>query len=86
MDQQTSAKIKVFFRPDNVAVEAERGDNLLETARRAGVGILASCGGEGVCGTCKVVIKQGEVESQRNLQLATDEFDWQVFVWLVSAE
>ncbi|AKG54023.1 acetyl-CoA synthase corrinoid activation protein [Dehalogenimonas sp. WBC-2] len=75
MDQQPPVKFKVFFQPDNVAVEAGRGDNLLETARRAGVGILASCGGDGVCGTCRVIIKQGEVESPCSLHLSPGEFD-----------
>ena len=40
---------------------AAPGDNLLQVARDAGVYVAASCGGTGVCGTCKVLIKEGTV-------------------------
>ena len=62
-------KYKVVFKPDDVAVDAGDGDNLLELARKAGVTLTASCGGEGVCGTCKVVVEKGEVESPPGMQL-----------------
>ena len=60
-----SKKVKVHFEPDNIDITAKQGENLLETAIDAGVHINASCGGAGVCGTCKVLLKQGEVESTR---------------------
>ena len=66
-------KYKVVFKPDDVAVDAGDGDNLLELARKAGVALTASCGGEGVCGTCKVLIEKGDVESQPGMQLDPDE-------------
>ena len=66
-------RLKIRFDPDGVEVEANRDDNLLDVARRAGVGITASCGGDGVCGTCKVVIKRGEVEGPPAIQLCSEE-------------
>ncbi|MHB8909010.1 MAG: ASKHA domain-containing protein [Syntrophales bacterium] len=66
-------KYKVLFRPDDVTVEAGDGDNLLELARESGVAITAACGGDGVCGTCKVIIEQGEVDSLPGMQLAAEE-------------
>jgi uncharacterized 2Fe-2S/4Fe-4S cluster protein (DUF4445 family) len=66
-------KYKVSFQPDDVAVEAGDGDNLLELARESGVAITAACGGDGVCGTCKVIIEKGEVDSLPGMQLDADE-------------
>jgi uncharacterized 2Fe-2S/4Fe-4S cluster protein (DUF4445 family) len=67
-----SDKVKVRFEPDGITVEANRGDNLLDVARCAGVGIAASCGGDGVCGTCKVMIEHGEVEGPSAMQLCSE--------------
>ncbi|MEL7562111.1 ASKHA domain-containing protein [Dehalogenimonas sp. 4OHTPN] len=64
---------QVRFEPDGITVAADHGDNLLDVARRAGVGISASCGGDGVCGTCKVVIEQGEIETPPAAQLCNEE-------------
>lgn len=68
-------KRKVHFTPDNVDIIVEEGDNLLEAAIASGVHINASCGGAGVCGTCKVLIKQGQVESTRTEKISNQEYD-----------
>jgi len=47
---------------------------LLKAAMEAGVYIQASCGGEGVCGKCRVGIEKGEVESARGAQISEEEF------------
>ena len=52
----------VRFLPDEISVEAKAGENLLDVAARGGVFIPASCGGEGVCGKCKVKVVSGEVD------------------------
>jgi len=65
---------KVHFSPDNVDIVVEAGTNLLEAAIDAGVHINASCGGAGVCGTCKVLIEKGEVESTRTEKLSEEEY------------
>jgi len=51
----------VVFYPDGKCINAEIGANLLELARSAGVSIDSSCGGKGVCGKCRVLVKYGEV-------------------------
>ncbi|MFC1969298.1 ASKHA domain-containing protein [Chloroflexota bacterium] len=66
--------LKVHFEPDNTEVLIEPGANLLEAAIDAGVRITASCGGAGVCGTCKVVIKSGEVDSIRTDKVSDKEW------------
>ena len=41
----------------------------------AGVHINASCGGTGVCGTCKVKIESGTVESTRTEKISEEEYN-----------
>ena len=36
------------------AVEAHEGESLMVVLKRAGLGLLAVCGGKGACGTCRV--------------------------------
>jgi ferredoxin len=54
-------KCKIHFIPDNVDIKVDRGTILLDAAIAGGVHITASCGGSGVCGTCKVKIVSGDV-------------------------
>jgi len=75
MKDSTSKKRRVHFDPDNVDIIVEQGTNLLEAAVAAGVHINASCGGSGVCGTCKVLITGGEVESTRTEKLSVEEYE-----------
>ena len=66
-------KKTVTFLPDNITIEVEAGENLLAAAAQAGVFVQASCGGDGVCGKCKVKIEQGEVTASRAMQLKPDQ-------------
>ena len=54
-------KITVTFQPESTRTEAQSGDTLLEVASYAGIDISNLCGGQGVCGRCRVKIKQGRV-------------------------
>lgn len=65
---------KIHFDPDNVEITVEQGTNLLQAAIKAGVHISASCGGLGVCGTCKVKIESGNVKSLRTERIGEDEY------------
>jgi ferredoxin len=38
-------------------IEAYEGERLLVALKRAGLALLAACGGKGVCGTCKVALR-----------------------------
>lgn len=66
---------RVRFLPYDIEIYAGKGENLLEAAIAAGVYINASCGGQGVCGKCKVLIEKGEVENKRTEGLSREEFD-----------
>lgn len=61
---------KVTFQPQNRTVAARKGDSLIRAAMEAGVHINASCGGEGVCGKCRVVVETGEVDGGVSERLA----------------
>ncbi|MFA5410639.1 MAG: ASKHA domain-containing protein [Candidatus Omnitrophota bacterium] len=66
-------KFKVTFYPDNKTIEVEKGKTILTAAISAGVYINSSCGGDGVCGRCKVILKKGEVISQPTGRLSLEE-------------
>ncbi|MBI4302712.1 MAG: DUF4445 domain-containing protein, partial [Chloroflexi bacterium] len=69
-----SKKRRVHFEPNNVDIVVEQGANLLEAAIEAGVRLTASCGGAGTCGTCKVLIEEGEVDSTRTSRVSDEEY------------
>ena len=66
---------RVTFKPYDLTVEVPEGENLLRAAVQAGVHINASCGGEGVCGKCRVLLESGELESSRSGLLSDEEWD-----------
>ena len=74
MGNPAKVKRKVHFSPGNVDIVVEQGTNLLEAAINAGVHINASCGGAGTCGTCKVLIEKGKVETTRTEKLSEEEY------------
>jgi len=66
---------KVTFNPYGLTVEVQEGENLLRAALAAGVHINASCGGEGVCGKCRILLESGEMDSLRGGLMSDDEWD-----------
>jgi uncharacterized 2Fe-2S/4Fe-4S cluster protein (DUF4445 family) len=53
---------KVKFLPHETEIAVPDGKTIIHAAMEAGVHINASCGGEGICGKCRVMIEQGTVE------------------------
>jgi uncharacterized 2Fe-2S/4Fe-4S cluster protein (DUF4445 family) len=66
-------KFKVTFYPDNKTVEVEKGKTILSAAISAGVYINSSCGGDGVCGRCKVILKKGQVFTHHTGRVSLEE-------------
>ncbi|RKY31014.1 MAG: ferredoxin [Candidatus Omnitrophota bacterium] len=66
-------KFKITFYPDNKTIEVEKGKTILSAAISAGVYINSSCGGDGVCGRCKVIVKRGQVVSQPSGRIKPEE-------------
>jgi len=67
------ASFRIRFQPDGHETAVEEGTTLLEAARRTGVYVGAICGGEGVCGKCRVIVREGEVEGESTEFLTRDE-------------
>ncbi len=68
-------RFKVTFLPYDTAVEVSAGESIIRAAMEAGVHINASCGGDGVCGKCRVMIEQGEVQGGISEHLSTEDRD-----------
>lgn len=51
----------VDLQPVGRRVVVDAGTNLLDAAQKAGVELVASCGGVGICGTCRVRVAHGKV-------------------------
>lgn len=51
---------RVRFLPDEVTVETRPGETLLDAARRSGLPMVAACGGEAACTTCRVLVVEGD--------------------------
>jgi len=63
----------VKFLPDRKEIKISKGANLLACAIRAGVHLHSSCGGDGVCGRCKVIIKEGDYKTEPSGRLTKKE-------------
>jgi uncharacterized 2Fe-2S/4Fe-4S cluster protein (DUF4445 family) len=66
-------KFKVIFYPDNQSVEVERGKTVLSAAISGGIYINSGCGGDGVCGRCKIIIKKGQVQTHPTGRITLEE-------------
>ena len=66
-------KFKITFYPDNKSVEVEKGVTVLSAAISAGIHINSSCGGDGVCGRCKVILKKGQAISLPTGRISSEE-------------
>jgi len=67
------ASYRIRFLPEGQETSVAEGTTLLEAAREAGVYVGAICGGEGVCGKCRVIVREGEVEGESTEFLTRDE-------------
>jgi uncharacterized 2Fe-2S/4Fe-4S cluster protein (DUF4445 family) len=65
----------VVFLPDEKSVRVEDGKCLLDVAVANDIFIGGSCGGEGLCGKCKIKIEEGSVPARPSPILTEDEID-----------
>jgi uncharacterized 2Fe-2S/4Fe-4S cluster protein (DUF4445 family) len=65
----------VKFLPYEIKIAVTEGDTIIRTALEAGVHVNASCGGEGVCGKCRVIIENGTVEGGISEKLSQEDQD-----------
>jgi uncharacterized 2Fe-2S/4Fe-4S cluster protein (DUF4445 family) len=64
-----------FEDGSKVETYANAGDNLLEIARDANVAIDAPCSGNASCGKCRVLLKDGQLNTKKTLHISDEEFE-----------
>ncbi len=64
---------RVTFLPHEIEIEVAPGTSIIQAALDARVHINASCGGEGVCGKCRVRIEEGAVEGGVSEKLSAED-------------
>ncbi len=67
--------VRVTFQPDNKTIVAETNETLMDVASRGGIHINNLCGGQGVCGKCRVQVMHGRVHVDPDQSNLLDEKD-----------
>jgi len=67
------AKYFVTFIPQNRTVQVEADTSLLDAALKAEITINNLCGGDGICGRCKMIIRKGRVSGKVSAKLTREE-------------
>jgi uncharacterized 2Fe-2S/4Fe-4S cluster protein (DUF4445 family) len=70
---QKERRVQVTFWPEGERVRVPLETTLLEAAKTAGVDLASSCGGDGLCGKCRVIVRQGNVTAQPTSLLSREE-------------
>jgi uncharacterized 2Fe-2S/4Fe-4S cluster protein (DUF4445 family) len=65
----------ITFLPHDRAITVSSGESLIRAALQAGVHINASCGGEGVCGKCRVIIEKGSVSEGISERISEEDIE-----------
>ena len=52
-----SKEVRVTFEPQGKTILVPRGITILEAARLAGIKIRSECGGQGLCGKCRILVR-----------------------------
>jgi uncharacterized 2Fe-2S/4Fe-4S cluster protein (DUF4445 family) len=69
----TSDKCTITFYPDAKKIEVSKGEEILDAALACGIYLNSVCGGDGVCGKCKVIVKKGRVKTEPSAKLSAEE-------------
>jgi 3-ketosteroid 9alpha-monooxygenase subunit B len=72
--EETPAEVTVILNKKGVVVTYQRGDTLLETARRGGLRPPFSCE-SGNCATCMAFLKEGSAVMRANNALTSEEVE-----------
>ncbi len=70
---QKERRVQVTFWPEGERVRVPLEATLLDAAKNAGVDLASSCGGDGLCGKCRVIVRQGNVTAQPTSLLSREE-------------
>lgn len=64
---------EIQFLPSEKVVQVESGATLLEAAGKAGITVNSLCGGDGVCGRCRMSVREGSVSGGSASILSAEE-------------
>ncbi len=64
---------KVTFYPQKREVSIKKGTSLLDAVSKAKITINNLCGGDGICGRCKMIVKEGDVSAEVSTKLTREE-------------
>jgi uncharacterized 2Fe-2S/4Fe-4S cluster protein (DUF4445 family) len=70
---QEERGVQVTFWPEGERVHVPLESTLLEAAKIARVDLASSCGGDGLCGKCQVIVRQGNVTALPTSLLSREE-------------
>jgi len=71
-------QFRVTFLPDRQHVTVAEGTSLLTAIREAGLTLKADCDGKGVCGKCRVVVREGSVRTDVSMHLDDEDVEGSV--------
>jgi len=63
----------VRFEPTGRTAAVETGTLISEAARAAGIELGLPCGGQGRCGRCTVIVREGQVDRPANQRLSAED-------------
>ena len=64
-------ELTVRFLPYGREARVPSSATLLDAARQAGIPLASSCGGEGTCGKCRLIVRKGRVQAAPAAALTT---------------
>ncbi|HIE43558.1 MAG TPA: DUF4445 domain-containing protein [Candidatus Omnitrophica bacterium] len=64
---------RITFKPSNKSIEVPKGTDLLAAAVACGLPITSSCGGQGVCGRCRVIVKSGHINTDPTGRISKED-------------
>jgi uncharacterized 2Fe-2S/4Fe-4S cluster protein (DUF4445 family) len=67
------ADYKITFMPEGITAIASSEDTLLDVAQRIGVYVHSLCGGDMICGKCRLVLQEGQVFEEQHMLLSREE-------------
>ncbi|MFA5867028.1 MAG: ASKHA domain-containing protein [Actinomycetota bacterium] len=66
-------KHRVTFYPDNRIAEVAAGETVLDAAMAADVHITATCGGDGTCGKCRIIVDAGDIVTKQTPKISEED-------------
>ncbi len=73
MSENDNNTFKIHFLPNDKIVEIKNGNTVLDAAHKANIYINSICGGDGICGKCKVILSSGNVDAPPTKSLSEEE-------------